>query len=448
MTAPFSFILFSFGNGFGSNDKAGPPCGHEQDRPARVSSPAMIRSSNRRIPASAVPPLRATFAALCANLVGIGLARFGYTPLIPALIAAGWFAPAAAVYLGAANLAGYLAGALGARAIAARTGVPALLRGSMLLTAASLFACALPLGFAWFFLWRFLSGGTGGVLMALAAPSVMPTIPAARRGLAGGAIFTGVGLGIAASGTLVPFLMQWGLVETWLGLGATALVLTAIAWNGWPEADGVPGPQPTSAGKPPAAPVLGALYLEYALNAVGLVPHMVFLVDFIARDLGRGLHEAAGYWVIFGIGALVGPLAGGHLGDRIGFRTALRLSFVAQALCVALPLVTVSGIALAVSSFVVGAFVPGIVAVTIGRTRELIPGDPARQAAAWGFCTTAFALGQAIAGYGFSFIFAQSDNPYPALFLLGAAALLLALIVDFVAGVRPKARAASGGRAE
>src|SRR6202035_1393588 len=317
-----------------------------------------------------VPPWRATFAALCANLVGIGLARFGYTPLIPALIAADWFVPSAAVYLGAANLAGYLAGALAARAIAARTGAPALLRGSMLLTAASLFACALPLGFLWFFLWRFLSGGTGGVLMALAAPSVMPTIPAARRGLAGGAIFTGVGLGIAASGTLVPFLMQWGLVETWLGLGATALVLTAIAWHGWAEADGAPRPRPSSAGKPPAAPVLGALYLEYALNAVGLVPHMVFLVDFIARDLGQGLHRAAIYWVVFGAGALLRPIAAGYVGDRIGFRTALRLAFVVQALCVALPLVTVSAVGLAVSSFIAGAFVPGCVAITIGRTRE------------------------------------------------------------------------------
>ena len=407
----------------------------------------MIRRSNPQVRASVVPPLRATFAALSANLVGVGLARFGYTPLIPALIAAGWFAPSAAVYLGAANLAGYLAGALGARAIAARTGAPALLRGSMLLTAASLFACALPFGFAWFFVWRFLSGGTGGVLMALAAPSVMPGIPATRRGLAGGAIFTGVGLGIAASGTLVPFLMQWGLVEVWLGLGAITLVLTAIAWHGWPAGTHMPEPQSARSATPPAGPTLRALYLEYALNAVGLVPHMVFLVDFIARHLGQGLHEAARYWVIFGVGALVGPLAGGHLGDRIGFRTALRLAFVAQALCVALPLVTVSGIGLAVSSFIVGAFVPGIVAITIGRTRELIPGDPARQMAAWGFCTTAFALGQAIAGYGFSFIFAHSENAYPILFLLAAAALVLALAVDFISGSLPTARAASGHRA-
>ena len=54
----------------------------------------------------------AAVAGLAATLIGNGLGRFAYTPLIPALIAAGWFAPADAVYLAAANLAGYFAGAL------------------------------------------------------------------------------------------------------------------------------------------------------------------------------------------------------------------------------------------------------------------------------------------------------------------------------------------------
>src|SRR6185437_4215591 len=182
----------------------------------------------------------------------------------------------------------------------------------------------------------------------------------------------------------------------------------------------------------------------YALNAVGLVPHMVFLVDFIARDLGQGLHTAAIYWVIFGIGALLGPIAGGHAGDRIGFRTALRLAFVVQAVCVALPLFTTAALGLAVSSFVVGAFVPGSVAITLGRTRELIPDEPAAQAAAWSWCTIAFALGQAIAGYGFSFIFAAAENPYPTLFLLAAAALLVALALDVAVGVTRPRRAIRG----
>src|ERR1700738_324685 len=61
-------------------------------------------------------------AGLCASLVGLGLARFAYTPLIPALITAKWFSPAEAVYLGAANLAGYLAGALIARELGKRGG--------------------------------------------------------------------------------------------------------------------------------------------------------------------------------------------------------------------------------------------------------------------------------------------------------------------------------------
>src|SRR3954451_5280973 len=384
--------------------------------------------------AAAVPPLRATVAALCANLVGIGLARFGYTPLIPALIAAGWFRPSAAVYLGAANLAGYLAGALGARWLAARTGAATTLRMAMALTAASLFACAFPLGFAWFFVWRFLSGATGGVLMALAAPVVMPIVPVERRGLAGGAIFTGVGLGIAASGTLVPGLMQWGLAETWFGLGALSLALTALAWNSWPVAPSGPlRPQARSARAAP--PVLRALYLEYALNAMGLVPHMLFLVDFVARGLDRGLHAGAVYWVIFGAGALVGPLIGGYAGDRIGFRAALRLALVVQGLCVPLPLATTTSTALAVSSFVVGAFVPGIVAITIGRTRELIPAAPPAQAAAWGYCTTAFAIGQAVAGYVFSFIFATSGNAYAILFALAAIAFLVALATDLLAPI-------------
>src|SRR6476660_8805019 len=72
-------------------------------------------------------------AGLCASLVGLGLARFAYTPLIPALISAKWFSPADAVYLGAANLAGYLAGALIARDLGARFGAVRALRGMMLL---------------------------------------------------------------------------------------------------------------------------------------------------------------------------------------------------------------------------------------------------------------------------------------------------------------------------
>ncbi len=70
-------------------------------------------------------PWRAVLSATAALLVGIGLARFAYAPLLPAVIAQGWFAPGAAAYLGAANLLGYLAGALGGRPVGAAAGRPA-----------------------------------------------------------------------------------------------------------------------------------------------------------------------------------------------------------------------------------------------------------------------------------------------------------------------------------
>ncbi|MDP6705782.1 MAG: YbfB/YjiJ family MFS transporter [Alphaproteobacteria bacterium] len=389
----------------------------------------------RRLGAGEAGPWRATAAGLSATLVGIGLARFAYTPLIPALVDAGWFSASDAAYLGAANLAGYLAGALLARTMAARASAPAVLRAMMVLATASFLASAAPLPFLWFFLWRFASGLAGGALMALAAPTVLPHIPPSRQGLAGGIIFTGVGLGIAASGTLVPLLLRLGLVETWLGLGMLSLLLTLLAWGGWPAAPAVAGTAPKPVGtrrrRSPAG--LKSLYVEYGLNAVGLVPHMIFLVDFVARGLGRGIDAGAEAWVLFGLGAVLGPVLLGRLADRIGFAAALRLAYTMQAAAVALLAITAGSGWLMLSSLVVGAFVPGIVVLVLGRAQALVPPDAASRTAAWSVATAAFALGQAGGAYAFSFLFAAGGG-HALLFALGAAALVLALAVNLVVG--------------
>jgi predicted MFS family arabinose efflux permease len=380
---------------------------------------------------NAISVWRATLSGLCASLVGVGLARFAYTPLIPALIAAGWFTPAEAAYLGAANLGGYLAGALLGRRIAGPLGARLTLRGMMVLAAAAFFACASPVSFAWFFVWRFAAGLSGGVLMVLAAPTILPHVPPARRGLAGGAIFTGVGIGIALSGTLVPLLLHAGLAETWCGLGALALVLTLVAWNGWPADTARPAKNAGRAGTPASASALRSLYAEYALNAIGAVPHMVFLVDFVARGLGRGLETGAFYWLIFGLGAMAGALLAGNAADRIGFRAMLRLAFVIQAAAIAVLAVAPQPYALGVASLILGAFVPGVVPLVLGRVHELVPHDTAAQQTAWSRATTAFAVGQAAAAYGFSFLFAKGSG-YPTLFALGVGAMLLAFLIDLV----------------
>jgi predicted MFS family arabinose efflux permease len=393
---------------------------------------------------------RAVLSAFCASLIGIGLARFAYTPLLPAIIGDHWFEPAAAAYLGAANLAGYLLGALSGRPLSARIPLVLVLRAAMLLATAAFFACAYPMGFAWFFVWRFIAGAAGGALMVLAAPNVLPHVPASRRGLAGGAIFMGVGVGVAISGTLVPLLLAQGLRETWFGLGAVSLVLTLVGWNGWPSAS-APAAHGSARPHGPKLWTLRALYAEYGLNAAGWVPHMVFLVDFIARGQGEGIKTGSEYWVVFGLGATVGPLVVGHLADRAGFAAALRLAFLVQIVAVAIPALGLGRLWLIGSSFVVGSFVTGTVPLVLGRIHELLPHHPAQQKAAWSHATVGFALCQAVAAYGLSFLFAESGGNYRLLFGVGAAAMILALAIDLLTAViggpseeHPQPRASAG----
>jgi predicted MFS family arabinose efflux permease len=387
---------------------------------------------------------RFAMAGLCASLVGLGLARFAYTPLIPALITAKWFSASDVVYLGAANLAGYLAGALLARPIAARLGSTWALRAMMALATLSCFACSVPVSFVWFFVWRFLAGAAGGIIMVLAASVVLPHTSPAKRGIVGGVIFAGVGLGIAASGTLVPLLLQQGLRESWYGLGALSALLTLISWTSWPK-EGQPTKSPAVAHhqiQRGQSKTTWALLLEYGLNACALVPHMVFLVDFVARGLGQGISTGSNYWVVYGLGAIVGPLLTGHIADRTGFGPALRASFLIEAIAVLLPAISTTPASLIVSSVVIGGFTPGIVPLVLGRIHELVPHSAEQQRAVWSHATTSFALFQAAAAYGFSWLFAR-DGDYLLLFRLGGGAVTLALAIELVmalTGARKAAR--------
>lgn len=377
--------------------------------------------------------LKLTTAAILAIFVGIGLSRFAYSPLIPVLVAEDWFTPAQAGYLGAANLAGYLAGALVGQQVAKRWQAKQALRFMMLAATVAFFASATPISFAWFFIWRFVSGLTGGSLMVLAAPTVLPFVPDSKRGLAAGLVFTGVGSGMVLSGTLVPALVSFGPAITWCVLGLLSLIATAWAWNWWPSETPVQAsPSIGNIGTPRFAtfrhPQLVTVYVVYGLVAVGLVPHMVFLVDFIARGLSRGLDVGGWYWIVFGIGALLGPVIAGRLADSIGFANALRCALVFQIACVALPVFNTTTAALIVSSLFVGGAVSGTVPLALGRTQEIIT-DPRDRKTAWSVATIVFALGQASAGYLFSYIFAATDGDYSLLFTFGSAAMGLALIV-------------------
>src|SRR5260221_1336083 len=149
----------------------------------------------------------------------------------------------------------------------------------------------------------------------------------------------------------------------------------------------------------------------FAADGAGFVPHTIFWVDFITRELALGAGPGAFNWLLFGIGAIAGPFAAGLLGDRLGLAAALILVFATKAFAVVLPIITTASPILWLSSLIVGALSPGIASLISARVSQLV--EPARQAPDWALATLVFSLAQAGSAYAMSFAFARSGSYLP-----------------------------------
>ena len=74
------------------------------------------------------PPAYATLAGFALIGSGLCLARYAYTPLIPALIDGGWVDKAGAGYLGGFNCLGYILGCVAALELPRRISIRWILR--------------------------------------------------------------------------------------------------------------------------------------------------------------------------------------------------------------------------------------------------------------------------------------------------------------------------------
>lgn len=116
-------------------------------------------------------------------------------------------------------------------------------------------------------------------------------------------MFSGIGVGALLSATLVPSLAQHSLSAVWLGLGAICVL---ALWLGWRSARALPAPAPITVvpgATPSPAPVatlwtlpVVLVFLAYTTDAFGFVPHTVFWVDYLARELQLGTAYGATQW--------------------------------------------------------------------------------------------------------------------------------------------------------
>lgn len=373
------------------------------------------------------------FTGFLATLSGVGLARFAYTALMPQMVLAGWFTGEQVAYLGAANLLGYLIGALAAAPLADRLGAVRVLVLCWAAVALSFMGCSFAQPMPVFFVWRLISGMAGATLMVLGPSIAMAATPLARRAALGPLMFCGIGVGALLSATLVPSLALQSLGAVWWGL---ALVCVAALWGGWRCARLLPAPAPIAITPQALAPALPApaiwtlpvvlVLLAYVTDGFGFVPHTVFWVDYLARELHLGASYASTQWAIFGLGAVAGPLCASLCATRWGWWRTTAGAYALKAAAIGLPLVWADFAGHAVSGFVVGALSPGMAAITSGYVMQLL--GPAQHKKMWGYATAAFALLQATAGYFMAYLYASTGS-YHRLFIWGCAALSLGMVL-------------------
>ena len=365
----------------------------------------------------------------CSTLVGIALGRFAYPPLIPVMIDAGWLTPAEAAHAGAANLVGYCLGAVLAL-VAPRMPHRPLVVSALMLTVLSFVACALPWGVNWMSGWRFVAGMTGAWLMVRGVSTALTAVGPAQRARVSGVTFTGIGLGTLLTACVATALPWIGPTTAWLAMAVMAAVPAWVGLLAWRRLRGAPMPedasvQPTQLlGWWMLAPVF--IVLAYAVEAIGIVPHGVFWVDFLVRERGMSLGFAALQWWVVGLGSLFGPTLIVRIAGHVGIGRMLLLCYAVTAVAVGVPTLTSNPVLFTLSSLTIGALVPGAVSMTSAALAEIA--GAAAHARWWASATLAFAIGQASGAAAMARWYGETEL-YAPLFVAGAVAALIALIL-------------------
>jgi predicted MFS family arabinose efflux permease len=336
--------------------------------------------------------------ALLAIAVDIGLARLGYGLLLPAIRTDLGGSYGTYGLIGALHLAGYLGGTLAAPALLRqRARIPRVIAVAHVVVALSVAASAMATGALALLAARVAIGFASGVGVAAVVTEMLERVPAARRGLASGIAWGGVGLGLVVSAPAGAWALgdpwRWRLATLLCALPALAIAVLALrlAPPAAADARGIAGD--TSFGWRDLLRARNAFFVAaYASFGIAYIAYATFAVAaFAARAVPPAVVTAV--WAALGLASIVGalavvpvlagrfarysfalPLATGALGCWISSWPGAAAP-VAGAICV--------GVGLSASPAVASAF---------ARMRS----DAATAAVAFTAVTTVFGVGQLI----------------------------------------------------
>ena len=362
--------------------------------------------------------------------VAMGMGRFSYGSMVPALVLSGQVSSGDVGWVGGINLAGFLGGALISETARKIWRPEQILVGTILLSVLALLASSLPYGAVWLGIWRGLLGLTAGLIMVQGVAITTAIAPQNRRSMATGLMFSGVGVGVFFSGVLVPWLINFGIFFAWMGVAVVSIFAGIFALFLLRSAVGIKF-EPVLRGDGilfviRQGRVWRSLILAYFLFSFGITPHTLYWVDFIARKLALGTSIGGVHWATVGLFSILGPFLFAWLAGRLKTFWSVVVAFLILGSGVILPAIMSSIPALWLSTIVFGTQ-PGVSAVKAALVRDL--GRAEVMPSVLRVMIIASALGGAAGGLVFPAIFAVTANYQLMFFLAGAGTFIAAIAI-------------------
>lgn len=351
--------------------------------------------------AKPLPTLVVAAALGLGTAISLGLARFAYALLLPAMRAdLGWSYLVAGA-MNTVNAAGYLIGALVAPIWLRRAGARPVFVAASVATALALLGHGLVASDAALYALRFVAGVVsaaafigGGLLAAQLAATPGPR--AASPGLVLGLYYGGTGTGIFASALLVPWFAGRAVVHAWQGAWIALAVFALAATAGAAAASrslhaplATPAPGARRFAWAAFAPTLCA----YLLFGVGYIGYMTFVITLL-REEHFSQPLATAFFAALGLAVVASPWIWAGVLQRFRGGGAFALLSGLLAVATLVPVLTAHPVLVFLSGLLFGAVFLSLVASTTALIRHNL-GTAAWPDAIAAF-TTVFAAGQIV----------------------------------------------------